>query len=171
MKIFILIFIIFFVSIIVILKLVRSPEPNWDSESLVERSDSGKYETGNYMYKDDGETKDGQVKEVEIDNRKLMAFAKAFVVVQSYMNKAGSKVSYKETKKIVEKHGLSVEDYTRIATIMNENPDFRNKVQKMINEIISHIPPAAFLPKVGSVRAKARSGGETSPPWRRGGFR
>ncbi|ODS33129.1 MAG: hypothetical protein SCARUB_01753 [Candidatus Scalindua rubra] len=140
MKIFILIFIIFFVSIIVTLKLIRSPEPNRDSERLIERSDSGKYETGNYMYKDDGETNDGQVKEVGIDNRKLMAFAKAFVEVQSYMNRVGSGASYKETKKIVKKHGLSVEDYTRIATLMNENPNFRNKVQKMIDEIIPHIP-------------------------------
>jgi hypothetical protein len=50
------------------------------------------------------------------------------------MNKAGSKASYNETRKIVQDHGLSVEDYTMIATLINENPDFRKKVQKMINE-------------------------------------
>lgn len=63
-----------------------------------------------------------------------MTFAKAFVDVQSYMNKAGSKASYKETRKIVHNQGLSVNDYTRIATLMNENPDFRNDIQKMIKE-------------------------------------
>ena len=71
----------------------------------------------------------------EIDDLKLMAFARAFVEVQSYMDKAGSQASYKETSKIVQNHGLSVEDYTKIASRMNENSDFQNKVQEMINEV------------------------------------
>jgi hypothetical protein len=29
---------------------------------------------------------------------------------------------------------IKYNDYTRIATLMNENPDFRNDIQKMINE-------------------------------------
>jgi hypothetical protein len=51
------------------------------------------------------------------------------------MNKAGNKASYKETTKIVQNHGLTVEDYTKIASQMNENSDFQNKVQEMINEV------------------------------------
>mgnify|MGYP000044145246 CR=1 FL=1 len=70
----------------------------------------------------------------EIDDLKILAFAKAFADVQSYMHKAGNKASYNETRKIVKKHGLSVEDYTKIALRMNENSDFQNKVQEIINE-------------------------------------
>ena len=65
----------------------------------------------------------------------MLAYAKAFVEVQSYMNRAGSKTNYNETKKIVKRHGLSVEDYTMIATQMNKNPKLREKVQKLINEV------------------------------------
>ena len=63
-----------------------------------------------------------------------MSFARAFTEVQSYMNKAGSKADYKETREIVQGHGLSVEDYTMIATRINENPDFRKKFQELIDK-------------------------------------
>ncbi len=132
MKIFILIFIMFIVSVIVILKLVTSPEPvtSPDISSL----DSKEYNAERQIYQDNIVTPFQQNTKSEINNLKLMAFAKAFVEVQSYMDKAGSKTNYKETWKIVEGHGLSVEDYTRIATRMNEDPGFRNNVEKMINK-------------------------------------
>jgi len=34
----------------------------------------------------------------------------------------------------VQDHGLSVEDYTMIATQINENPDFRMKFQELIDK-------------------------------------
>ncbi len=64
-----------------------------------------------------------------------MAFARAFVEVQSYMNEAGNRANYEKTRKIVQNYGLSVEDYTRIATRMNGHPDFQSKVLKMINDV------------------------------------
>lgn len=132
MKIFILIFMIFVVSIIVTLKLITSQEPVMSPD--IPKLDSKEYDAGKQMYQDDRETLYRQSTETEINNQKLMAFAKAFVDVQSYMNKAGSKASYKETRMIVHNQGLSVNDYTMIATRMNENPDFRNKIQEMIND-------------------------------------
>ncbi|MHC4454368.1 MAG: DUF4168 domain-containing protein [Planctomycetota bacterium] len=51
------------------------------------------------------------------------------------MNQAGNRTSYEETRKIVQNHGLSVEDYTRIASRMNANSDFQSKVLKIINDV------------------------------------
>ena len=132
MKTFLLIFIMFIVSIIVTLKLVTSPEPltSPDISSL----DSKEYNAGRQIYQDNIVTSFQQNTKSEINNLKLMAFVKAFVKVQSYMDKVGSKANYKETWKIVQDHGLSVEDYTMIATLINENPDFRKKFQKLIND-------------------------------------
>ena len=132
MKTFILIFILFVVSIIVTLKLVTSPEPvtSPDISSL----DSKEYNAERRIYQDNIVTPFQQSTKSEINNLKLMAFAKAFVEVQSYMDKVGSKANYKETWKIVQGHGLSVEDYTRIATLINENSDFRKKFQKLIDK-------------------------------------
>ncbi len=132
MKTFTLIFIIFIVSIIVTLKLVTSPEPvtSPDISSL----DSREYNAGRQKYQDNIVTPFQQSTESEINNLKLMAFAKAFVEVQSYMNKVGRNANYKETRKIVQSHGLSVENYSKIATLINENPDFRKKFQKLVNE-------------------------------------
>jgi len=132
MKIYILIFFILFASIIVILKLITSPRPVTSPEISL---DMKRYDTGRPTYQDDEETHYWQSTDAEINNLKLMAFARAFVEVQSYMNKAGNKASYKETTKIVQNHGLTVEDYTKIASRMNENSDFQNKVQEMINEV------------------------------------
>ncbi len=132
MKTFILIFIIFIGSIIVILKLVTSPEPvtSPDISSL----DSKDYYAGRQIYQDNNVTPFQQSTKPEINNLKLMAFARAFIEVQSYMNKAGSKADYKETRKIVQGHGLSVEEYTMIATRINENPDFRKRFQEVIDK-------------------------------------
>lgn len=132
MKIFILIFIMFIVSIIVILKLVTSPEPvtSPDDSSL----DSKEYYSGKQIYQDNNVTPLQQSTKSEINDLKLMAFARAFAEVQTYMNKAGSKADYKETRRIVQDHGLSVEDYTMIATRINENPDFRKRFQKLIDK-------------------------------------
>ena len=132
MKIYILIFFILFASIVVILKLITSPEPVTSPEISL---DMKRYDTERPTYQDDEETHYRQSTDAEISNPKLMAFAKAFVEVQSYMNKAGNKASYKETTKIVQNHGLTVEGYTKIASRMNENSDFQNKVQEMINEV------------------------------------
>lgn len=132
MKIFILIFVMFLVSIIVILKLVTSPEPVISPD--ISSSDSKEYYAGRQIYQDNNVTPLQQSSEPEINNLKLMAFARTFIEVQSYMNKAGSKANYKETRKIVQDHGLSVEDYTMIATLINENPDFRKKFQKLIDK-------------------------------------
>ncbi|MCR4289067.1 MAG: DUF4168 domain-containing protein [Candidatus Scalindua sp.] len=132
MKTYILIFFILFVSIIVILKLITSPEPVTAPERPF---DMKIYDTGKptYQYNEDAYYRQSSNK--EIDDLKLMAFARAFVDVQSYMHKAGNKAHYNETSKIVQNHGLSVEDYTNIASRMNKNSDFKNKVQKMINEV------------------------------------
>lgn len=132
MKIFILIFIMFIVSIIVILKLVTSPEPVTSTD--ISSSDSKEYYAGRQIYQDNNVTPLQQSTKSEINNLKLMAFARAFIEVQSYMSKAGSKADYKETRKIVQDHGLSVEDYTMIATLINENPDFRKKFQKLTDK-------------------------------------
>ncbi|KHE92569.1 MAG: hypothetical protein SCABRO_01660 [Candidatus Scalindua brodae] len=93
------------------------------------------YDTGKstYQYNEDAYYRQSSNK--EIDDLKLMAFARAFVDVQSYMHKAGNRAHYNETSEIVQNHGLSVEDYTNIASRMNKNSDFKNKVQKMINEV------------------------------------
>jgi len=132
MKTFILIFIILIGSIIVILKLVTSPEPvtSPDISSL----DSKEYYAEKQIYRDNNVTPSQQSTKPEINNLKLMAFARAFIEVQSYMNNAGSKADYKETRKIVQGHGLSVEEYTMIATLINENPGFRKKFQELIDK-------------------------------------
>ncbi len=94
-----------------------------------------RYDTEQSTYQNSDRAYYNQSTNEEIDDRKLIAFARAFVEVQSYMNKAGNKASYKETTKIVQNHGLTVEGYTKIASRMNENSDFQNKVQEMINEV------------------------------------
>ena len=94
-----------------------------------------RYDTGKQTYQNSDETYYRQSTNEEIDDLKLLAFAKAFVDVQSYMHKAGNKASYSETRKIVQTHGLSVEVYTKIALRMNENPDFQNRVQEKINDV------------------------------------
>jgi hypothetical protein len=132
MKTFIFISIILIVSIIVTLKLVTSPEPVTSPD--ISSSDSKDYYAGRQIYQDNNVTPLQQSTKSEINSLKLMAFARAFIEVQSYMNKSGSKADYKETRKIVQGHGLSVEDYTMIATLINKNPDFRKKFQKLINE-------------------------------------
>ncbi len=132
MKISILIFIMFIVSIIVILKLITSPEPVTSPD--ISSSDSKEYYAERQIYQGNNVTPFQQSTKSEINNLKLIAFARAFIEVQSYMNKAGSKANYKETRKIVQDHGLSVEDYTRIATLINENPDFRKKFQELIDK-------------------------------------
>ncbi len=131
MKIFMLIFIMFIGSIIVILKLVTSPESVIPPD--ISSSDSKEYYAGRQIYQDNDVTPLQQSTKSEINDLKLMAFARAFIEVQSYMNKAGSKADYKETRKIVQGNGLSVEDYTMIATRINKNPDFRKKFQKLID--------------------------------------
>lgn len=148
MKQFIIV-LIFVIAVVLSIKLIRSPEPvtpsktftlesNWESERLAEKPDPKRYdlreqtrptESSGRAYGGNDETKS------EINNQKLLAYAKAFVEVQSYMNIAGNKTDYKETRKIVKRHGLSVKDYTRIATQMNKNPKLRETVQKLINEV------------------------------------
>ncbi len=143
MKQFIII-LIFVIAVVLSIKLIRSPEPvtpsktftiesnlesDWESERLAEKPEPKRYDLREQIYGGNDETK------TEINNRKLLAYAKAFVEVQSYMNRASSKTDYSETRKIVKRHGLSVEDYTRIATQMNKNPKLRETVQKLINEV------------------------------------
>jgi len=132
MKILILIFIMFIVSIIVILKLVTSPEPLTSPDTS--STDSKEYYAGSQIYQYNNVTPLQQSTRLEINDLKLLAFARAFIEVQSYMSKAGSKANYKETRKIVQGHDLSAEDYTTIATLINENPDFQKKFQKLIDK-------------------------------------
>ncbi len=133
MKTYILIFFILFASIIVILKLITSPGPATSPEISL---DAESYDTEKSIYQNNNEAYyNRQSTSEEIDDLKLMAFAKAFIEVQSYMNSAGSRASYQETSRIVQNHGLSVEDYTKIASRMNENSDFQNKVRAMINDV------------------------------------
>ncbi len=132
MKTYALIFFILFASIIVILKLITSP----GSVSAPEVSlDVKKYDTEEPTYQYNNEAYYTQNTNGEIDNLELKAFARAFVDVQSYMHKAGNKAHYNETSKIVQNYGLSVKDYTKIASKMNKNADFKNRVQSMINEV------------------------------------
>ena len=132
MKTFILIFIMFVVSIIVTLRLVTSPEPVTSPD--ISSSDSKEYYAGRQIYQDNDVTPLQPSTKSEINDLKLMAFARAFIEVQSYMNKSGSRADYKETRKIVQDNGLSVDDYTMIATRMNENPDLRKKFQELIDK-------------------------------------
>ncbi len=133
MKTFILIFFILAISIIVVLKLVTSTGPVTPPE--ISRSYANRYDTENEIYQDNNDAMYRQNLDTEINDHKLMAFARAFVEVQSYMNEAGNRSNYKKTRKIVQNHGLSVEDNTRIATRMNAHPDFQSKVLKMINDV------------------------------------
>ena len=133
MKTFVLIFFMLVVSIIVILKLITSTGPLTSHE--ISTPDSNRYGAEKEIYQDNTESLYRKSIDTGIPDHKLMAFAKAFVKVQSYMNQAGNKASYEKTRKIVRDHGLSVEDYTRIATRMNANSDFQNKVLKMINDV------------------------------------
>ena len=119
MKKFIIVAIISVITIIVLIKFIRSPEPLTPSKLSALESN---------VEPERPETKD------DISNKKLRLYAKAFVEVQSYMDTAGSKVDSRETAKIVNKNGLSVEDYTSIAILMNRNPIFRDKVRKLINQ-------------------------------------
>ena len=132
MKTFILIFIMFVVSIIVTLRLVTSPEPVTSPD--ISSSDSKEYYAERQIYQDNDVTPLQQSTKSEINDLKLMAFARAFIEVQSYMNKSGSRADYKETRKIVQDNGLSVDDYTMIATRINENPDLRKKFQELIDK-------------------------------------
>ena len=131
MKTYILILFILFVSIIVTLKLITSPDPVTVPELSL---DMKRYDTEKSAYQYNDEAYYKQSNNEEIDNPKLKAFARVFVDVQSYMHKAGNKAHYSETSRIVQKHGLSVDDYTKIASRMNKNSDFQNKVYKMVNE-------------------------------------
>ena len=133
MKTFILIFFVLVVSIAVTLKLITSTGPLTSPE--ISTPELNRYGTENEIYQDSAGSLYRHSIDTEISDHKLMAFAKAFVNVQSYMNQAGNKASYEKTRKIVRDHGLSVEDYTRIATRMNANSDFQNKVLKMINDV------------------------------------
>jgi len=132
MKTFILIFIMFVVSIIVTLRLVTSPEPVTSPD--ISSSDSKEYYAGRQIYQDNDVTPLQPSTKSEINDLKLMAFARAFIEVQSYMNKSGSRADYKETRKIVQDNGLSVDDYTMIATRINENPDLRKKFQELFDK-------------------------------------
>ena len=132
MKTYVLIFFILFASIIVILKLITSSGPVTTPEISV---DVKRYDTEEPTYQYNNEAYYTQSTNREIDDQKLMAFARAFVDVQSYMQKAGNRAHYSETSRIVQDYGLSVKDYTKIASRMNKNADFRNRVQSMINEV------------------------------------
>lgn len=132
MKKYFLILFLLLVSIIVILKLITSPTQVIPSRVS---PDMKRYDTEGSLYQNRNDAFYNQSVNGAIDDRKLEAFARAFVKVQSYMNRASSKASYKETSKIVQNYGLSVEDYTKIASKMNENSDFQTRVQRMINEV------------------------------------
>lgn len=71
----------------------------------------------------------------ELSARKLRLYAQAYIKVQSYLERAGRNANYNATTKIVNRYGLSVEDYTRISTQMNKSPLFREEVQKLIHEM------------------------------------
>ncbi len=133
MKTFILIFFILAISIIIVLKLVTSTGP--EAPPGIPMSYSNRYDTENEIYQDNNDSIYQQNLDTEITDHKLMAFARAFVEVQSYMNEAGNRSNYKKTRQIVQNHGLSVEDYTKIATQMNAHPDLQSKVLKMINGV------------------------------------
>ncbi len=133
MKTFIPVFFILAISIIIVLKLVTSTGPETLTE--IPMSYANRYDTENEIYQDNNDSIYQQNLDTEITDHKLMAFARAFVEVQSYMNEAGNRSNYKKTRQIVQNHGLSVEDYTKIATQMNAHPDLQSKVLKMINGV------------------------------------
>jgi len=76
MKTYILILFILFVSIIVTLKLITSPDPVTVPELSL---DMKKYDTEKSAYQYNDEAYYKQSKNEEIDNPKLKAFARAFV--------------------------------------------------------------------------------------------
>ncbi len=148
MKKYIILLIILVISLILLIKLIGLPEqepvitsktPNQESsrktESITEGNNSRRYDLSEQLYEGDYDTKVGSGSEIEVNTQKLRNYAEAFVAVQSYMERAGSKANYKETTKIVRNYGLSVDEYTRISTLMNENPMFREKVQELIHKV------------------------------------
>ncbi len=142
MKKIIIVVVVSVITVIVLSKFIRSPEPltpsklsTLDSERSNEIPDSKRYGLDEQKYNGDVETKESPSISTEITNQKLRAYAKTFVEVQSYMDSAGSKADYKETTRIVKRNGLSVKDYTSIATLMNKNPTFRERAQRLINEV------------------------------------
>lgn len=122
----------FVVSIIVTLRLVTSPEPVASPD--ISSTDSKEYYAGRQIYQDNDVTPLQPSTKSEINDLKLMTFARTFIEVQSYMNKSGSRADYKETRKIVQGNCLSVDDYTMIATRINENPNLRKKFQELIDK-------------------------------------
>ncbi len=142
MKKIIIVAVVFVITIIVLSKFIRSPEPltpsklsTIESERSNEIPDSKRYDLDKQGYNGDIETKEIPRINTEIPDRKLRAYAKAFVAVQSYMDSAGSKVDSNETRRIVKRNGLSVKDYTSIARLMNKSSTFRERAQKLINEV------------------------------------
>jgi len=142
MKKIIIVAVVSIITIIVLLKFIRSPEPltpsklsTIDSERSNKIPDTKRYDLDEQGYNGDIETKESSRINTEIPDRKLRAYAKAFVAVQSYMDSVGSNADYKETTRIVKRNGLSVNDYTSIARLMNKSSALHERAQKLINEV------------------------------------
>ncbi|MDR4509050.1 MAG: DUF4168 domain-containing protein [Candidatus Brocadiaceae bacterium] len=126
MKKYIIPSLILVVAIIVVIALVKKPE----SPSTSKKSGSD----GQVYWNEEAPQEEAEDRE-EISLQKLTSFASAFVRVQAYLEIVGKSARYEETTSIVKKYGLSVEEYTKIATRMSENPAFRDKVQTLIKHV------------------------------------
>ncbi|MCP5004295.1 MAG: DUF4168 domain-containing protein [Planctomycetes bacterium] len=140
---FLIILVIVFLTILKLVQLSKPVVVSNNSDSVA--GDWGQKRSNNIDSRKTASEKLFYVEEDTITNipetgsegsvRKLRQYVRAYVNVQNYMARAGRDANYKDTREIVNSHGLSVGDYTRISTQINKDPLFREKVQKLINEI------------------------------------
>ncbi len=76
----------------------------------------------------------------EVSDEELKMFARAFESVQAVlegeeaMEESGGAV-YEKTTAIVKQEGLTIERYNQLSELMNEDPDFKKAVEKMVKTI------------------------------------
>ncbi len=76
----------------------------------------------------------------EVSVEELKTFARAFMNVQAdledeeSMEESGAAI-YEKTTSIVRQEGLTVKRYNQLSMLMNEDPDFKKAVEKMIETI------------------------------------
>ncbi len=76
----------------------------------------------------------------EVSVEELKTFARAFMNVQADLEDVESteesgEAIYKKTTSIVRQAGLTVKRYNELSMLMNEDPDFKKAVEKMIETI------------------------------------
>ncbi len=145
MKRYIFLVIMILVSLVILTKLVRISKPivvtdqsNSESSGINQkryRESGASNKTSTETFYHENPITNRIKENSDLNIQKLNKYAQAYVTVQRYMERVGSSANYNDTTKIVKSYGLSVEDYTLISTQMNTNPQFREKVQKLILKI------------------------------------